>query len=171
MLAQELRVAGRQLDGFRQQQTLRRRVALLQAAEHLLVENPFVRRVLVHQHQAAVGFEHDVEPANHADQTQRHLEQRHDGAGNGRSRRMRNADRGPRNVAGWLPLANGRWRSGGSVGCVCWRGRRPVRDWSGWRRQKLRQVFCRWYGNGRFNRVARLNRRDSRRHRTLNFQL
>ena len=36
MLPQKLRVARRQFDGLRQQQTLRRRIALTQATEHLL---------------------------------------------------------------------------------------------------------------------------------------
>ena len=72
----KLRVARREFDGFRQQQSLRRRLVVsFQPVEHLLEQNPLVRRVLVQQHQAAVGFEHDVELADHADQAQRDVEQ------------------------------------------------------------------------------------------------
>jgi len=75
--AQKIRVARRKLDGFRQQQFLRRRkFILLEAIEHLLEQNPFVRGVLVEQHQTAVGFEDDVKLADDADQPQRDIEQR-----------------------------------------------------------------------------------------------
>jgi hypothetical protein len=61
LLAQEGGVARGQLDGFGQQQFLGGRlVVVLEPGEHLLEEYPFVRGVLVQQHQSAVGFKHDV---------------------------------------------------------------------------------------------------------------
>ena len=44
--------------------------------QHLLEQNPLVRRVLVEQHQSAVGFQHDIEFADDADEPQRDVEQR-----------------------------------------------------------------------------------------------
>ena len=68
---QKLRVADGQLDRFRKQQTLRRRVALLlQPRQHLLEQNPLVRRMLVEQHQSAVGFQHHIKFADHADEAE-----------------------------------------------------------------------------------------------------
>ena len=49
---------------------------LLEAVQHLLEQNPFVRRVLVEQHQSAIGFQHDIKPADDADEAQRNIEQR-----------------------------------------------------------------------------------------------
>ena len=77
MIAQKIRVARWQLHRLGQQQPLRRRAALFQATQHLLEQNPLVRRVLIEQHQAALGFEHHIQPPDHAHQAQRHREQRH----------------------------------------------------------------------------------------------
>jgi hypothetical protein len=42
----------------------------------LLEEDSLVGCVLVEQHQAAVGFKHDVEPRDDADEAQRDFEER-----------------------------------------------------------------------------------------------
>jgi hypothetical protein len=50
--------------------------AALKPFEHLFKQNPLVRRVLIEQHQSAIGFEHGVKPADDADETERDAEQR-----------------------------------------------------------------------------------------------
>ena len=88
MLAKKIRVTRGQLDRFRQQQSLRIGLLLLfEPVEHLLEQDALVRRVLVQQNQAAIGFQHDVEFPNHAHQAQRNMEQRHGGAGDAARKR------------------------------------------------------------------------------------
>ena len=60
IFAEKIGVTRRQFDGLRQQQSLRRCVAVFHALEHLLVENSLVRGVLIEQHEPAIRFEHNV---------------------------------------------------------------------------------------------------------------
>ena len=140
LFAQKLRVAGGQLDGFRQQQTLRRRGAVVfQPPHHLLEENALVGGMLVKKNQAAIGFEHDIEPANDSHQSQRHLQAaRTDGAGGaverlgwdcgdrqwGRGERV-----GRRMVGGYKfrQIRQMRGRSGGGLGAGGWAASRHGR--------------------------------------------
>src|SRR4051794_5310514 len=68
-------VAHGKLDGFRKEQPLRRSAALFQACEHLLEQNSLVSRVLVHEDQAPIGFQDDVESADDTQNSKRHVEQ------------------------------------------------------------------------------------------------
>ena len=68
IFAQPSGVARGDLQRNRQQQPLRGHALALHAAAHLLEENPFVRGVLVHEHEAAGIFHEDVEPPEHADE-------------------------------------------------------------------------------------------------------
>src|SRR5208283_2210407 len=93
LFAQEIRVAGGQFNGLRQQQLLRRHGAvLLQPVQHLLEQYPFVRGVLVEQDESAVGFQHGIKFADDADEPERDVKQRRD--------------------AGRWELGDGRWGSG-----------------------------------------------------------
>ena len=58
---------------------------LFESREHLLEQDPFVRGMLVEQDQAAVRFEHDIEPPDHSYESQRDVEQRDRRAGRGRN--------------------------------------------------------------------------------------
>ena len=69
-------VARRQLDCFRQEQPLRGGLAvLLETIEHLLEQNSLMRRVLIEQDEAAIRLEHNIEPADDADEPERHFQQ------------------------------------------------------------------------------------------------
>ena len=77
----------------------------LEALEHLFEEDAFVGRVLVEQHQAALGFEQHVKTAHDADDSQGALEQG-DGQRTGCHRKGGNCLAG----MGGLGLAGGRHR-------------------------------------------------------------
>jgi hypothetical protein len=91
---------------------------LLDAVQHLLEQNPFVRRVLVEQHESAVGFQQHIKPADDADEPERDVEQRR---GRGRRRwdwelRKTSADfadvRGSGNFGFWICDLNRRIADG-----------------------------------------------------------
>jgi len=87
---------------FRQQQLLRRRqVALFEPVQHLLEQDPLVRRVLIQEHQTAVRFEHDVEPADHSHQAKRDVEQGNRIRGRSTQVRRRNPDGGRWKCGAW----------------------------------------------------------------------
>ena len=76
LFAQELGVARREFDGLGQQQFLRGGGGIgFNAGHHLLEQNPFVGGMLIQQHQAAIRFEQHIQPADHADEPQRDVEQ------------------------------------------------------------------------------------------------
>src|SRR6267378_4499187 len=90
-------VARRQLDRFRQEQPLRGGLAvLLKTIKHLLEQNSLMRGVLVKQDEAAIRLEHDVKPADHADEAERDFKQ---GYGAPES--------------GWRWVGSGGWGGGG----------------------------------------------------------
>ena len=75
MITHELSIADGQFDGFREQQSLGGGVTLFHALEHLLVKHAFVGRMLIHEYESAIGFEHDIKASNDADQSERNMEE------------------------------------------------------------------------------------------------
>ena len=83
LLRHKLCICGRQFHGLRQQQFLRHGFMSFHLLQQLLVQHSLVCRVLVHQYHPAVGFQHDVELAHHAEDAQGHLEQWRAGVSSG----------------------------------------------------------------------------------------
>ena len=74
LLPQEIGIARRDLDCFRQKQFLRGRLGVaFETVEHLLEENPFVGGMLIQQDEATIRFEHDIKPPDDTHKPQRNV--------------------------------------------------------------------------------------------------